>query len=333
MERATHAFGPVDVGFGRLLGGATVLAIVWLVGRSRYRVARRDVARIVGVALVGTALPFVIQPYCLSRGFGHSYFGTMVALVPLTTIVVSVPMLGVWPTTRQLVGVVGGFLCMLLLVHDGSMRGMPVHILVLAPMVPVCYGFSNTFLKWKLSHVPTVPLTTLVLAAAAGWLLPLELLPGLVERMGLVRPTTPHDWPMAIGAIGVLGIVGTGIAVLLVIKLIVKEGPLFAGMVTYVVPTLALVWGAVDGDLITARQLVAIGGVLIMVALVQFGGGRESARACEDADRGASFLSIGESDQRGGVRAGARRSRRRLSGRQRPKIAGNTALPRPVGDC
>jgi drug/metabolite transporter (DMT)-like permease len=243
MERATHAFGPVDVGMGRLLGGATVLAIVWLVGRSRCRVARRDVARIVGVALVGTALPFVIQPYCLSRGFGHSYFGTMVALVPLTTIVVSVPMLGVWPTARQLVGVIGGFLCMLLLVHDGSLRGMPVHILVLAPMVPICYGFSNTFLKWKLSHVPTVPLTTLVLASAAGWLLPLELLPGLVQWMGLARPAAPHDWPMATGAIGILGVVGTGIAVLLVIKLIVKEGPLFAGMVTYVVPTLALVWG------------------------------------------------------------------------------------------
>jgi drug/metabolite transporter (DMT)-like permease len=77
---------------------------------------------------------------------------------------------------------------------------------------------------------------------------------------------------MALGAIAVLGILGTGFAVLSVIWLIVTKGPLFAGMATYVVPTLALVWGAVDGEMITARQLLAMAGVLGMVALVQFGG-------------------------------------------------------------
>ena len=110
MERATHAFGPVGVAIGRLGGGAAVLAIVWWVQRGRHRVAWADVPRIAGVALVGTALPFAVQPYCLAQGFGHSYFGMMVGLVPLATIVVSVPMLGVWPTARQVVGVLGGFL-------------------------------------------------------------------------------------------------------------------------------------------------------------------------------------------------------------------------------
>ena len=31
-----------------------------------------DLPRIAGVALVGTALPFAVQPYCLAQGFGHS---------------------------------------------------------------------------------------------------------------------------------------------------------------------------------------------------------------------------------------------------------------------
>jgi hypothetical protein len=47
-------------------------------------------------------------------------------------------------------------------------------------------------------------------------------------------------------------------------------------MVTYVVPTLALVWGAVDGEVITSRQLLAMAGVLGMVALVQFGGAADA---------------------------------------------------------
>jgi drug/metabolite transporter (DMT)-like permease len=271
MERATHAFGPVGVGIGRLVGGAAVLAIVWWVQRARHRVAARDVARIAGVALVGTALPFVVQPYCLSRGFGHSFFGMMVGVTPLATILVSVPMLGVWPTTRQLLGVLGGLGCMILLLQDGADRGMSPGLLALALTVPLSYALGNTYLKWRLSHVHAVPLTALILGTAAAWLAPLELAPGLLSSLGLGGPTQPHDWPMAIGALAVLGIVGTGFAVLLFIHLVVKEGPLFAGMVTYVVPTLALMWGAIDGEAITTRQLAAIGGVLAMVALVQFG--------------------------------------------------------------
>src|SRR3954453_1791260 len=62
MERATHAFGPVGVAIGRLAGGAAVLAIVWWVQRGRHRVEWADVPRIAGVALVGTAVPFAVQP-------------------------------------------------------------------------------------------------------------------------------------------------------------------------------------------------------------------------------------------------------------------------------
>jgi drug/metabolite transporter (DMT)-like permease len=70
----------------------------------------------------------------------------------------------------------------------------------------------------------------------------------------------------------------------LFIHLVVKEGPLFAGMVTYVVPVFALMWGAFDGETITLRQLAAIGGVLGMVALVQFGG-RSADVAAAQAER------------------------------------------------
>ncbi len=71
MERATHVFGPVGVAIGRLAGGAAVLAIVWWVQRGRHRVDWADVPRIAGVALVGTAVPFAVQPYCLAQGFGN----------------------------------------------------------------------------------------------------------------------------------------------------------------------------------------------------------------------------------------------------------------------
>lgn len=285
MERATHALGPIDVGIGRLLGGAAVLSAVWWLQQTIHRVSWADVIRIAGVALVSTALPFVVQPYCLSRGFGHSYFGMLVGLVPIATIMVSMPMLGVWPTRRQILGVVGGFCCMALLLEDGAERGISAWLMALGLTVPVCYALGNTYLKWKLSHIHAVPFTTLALFASAAWLVVLRFTPGAIEHFGLFEPTHPHDWFAAIGAILVLGTIGTGVAVLLFNSLVVKEGPLFAGMVTYVVPTLALVWGALDGEAITPRQLGAMLGVLSMVALVQFGGsGKYLDQECADTN-------------------------------------------------
>jgi drug/metabolite transporter (DMT)-like permease len=110
------------------------------------------------------------------------------------------------------------------------------------------------------------------LVLAAAWLIPLELMPGALERLGLTGPSQPNDFATAIGSLAILGVIGTGVAVLLFIHLVVQEGPLFAGMVTYVVPVFALMWGAIDGEPITTRQVAAIAGVLAMVALVQSGG-------------------------------------------------------------
>jgi len=57
--------------------------------------------------------------------------------------------------------------------------------------------------------------------------------------------------------------------------MILKRGPLFAGMTTYVVPVLSLLWGLLDQERISTQQIAAIAGVLAMVALVQSDSRRE----------------------------------------------------------
>ena len=110
----------------------------------------------------------------LSQGFGHSFFGTMVAAIPLLTILVSVPMLGVRPTGRELFGVLGGLACIFLLVEDGVHRGMSPGLLALTLIIPLSSALSNTFIKWQLPHVPAAPLTTMLLVVAGLALVPLQ---------------------------------------------------------------------------------------------------------------------------------------------------------------
>jgi drug/metabolite transporter (DMT)-like permease len=280
IERARHALGAADVAFGRVAGGAIVLAIAWALSRQTYRLTRRDLAAIIAASLVGTVIPFVLLAYCIApERFGHSYFGMMVAFVPLATIVISVPLLRVWPTPRQFIGVLVGLACIFILVQDGGARGMSPALVALALVVPLGYATGNTLVKWRLAHIPAVPLTALLLAAATAMLLPLELFPAVSNALELTRPAEPRDWPQALAALAFLSVAGTGIAIWLFNGLIISHGPLFAGMVTYVLPVLALAWGHFDGERITWPQLAAMAGATAMVALVQYGGAPPAAAA------------------------------------------------------
>ncbi len=269
LERVTHALGPVEIGVWRLLSGAATLVAIGVLRRCRPRFSRGDWWRILAVALVANSLPHVVLPYVLGRGFGHSFFGTLVALIPLITIVVSVPMLGVRPTRRQLVGVLGGLVCVVVMMADGYDRGMSLGLLGLAIIVPLTSAVSNTYIKRTLSHQPAVPLTAAVLASAGLMLLPLELYRPALDALQLAAPVVQTSRAVAIVYVVALGTIGTGISTAVYVWLIQKEGPLFAGMTTYVVPVLALVWGLLDHETITWDQLAAMAGALAMVTLVQ----------------------------------------------------------------
>jgi drug/metabolite transporter (DMT)-like permease len=271
LERVTHVFGPVEIGIWRMLSGAAVVGLFWWQQRGTFRLAPRDWAYMLIAALAFTAPPQVVQAYVLAQGFGHGFFGTMVAAIPLLTILVSIPMLGIKPSPRELVGVFGGLACMWLLVEDGVHRGMSWQLLALTFIIPLSSALSNTFIKWKLRHVPAAPLTAILLVAASFALLPLQLSTPALEAMHITGPANAEVTPTAVIYLLLLGIVGSGLSTMVFIWMILKKGPLFAGMTTYVVPVLALLWGTVDHETISPQQMLAIAGVLTMVALVQSG--------------------------------------------------------------
>ncbi|TWT87721.1 EamA-like transporter family protein [Pseudobythopirellula maris] len=271
MSRATLAFGPMEIGFWRVASAGLVLALIWGLAARKARLRKEELPKVLFVALIANCYPYVAQPLLISQGFGHSFFGMMVAFAPLLTILVSVPMLGIWPSWRQVVGVLVGLVCIGLLMADGSSRGIEPWMLLVAVSVPLSYAVGNTYLRRYLQHAAPTPMSTVMMAISSAALAPLAF-GGFVPEGALGEPArtpTPDQWPVAVAALATLGFLGTGGTIWMFVRLVQDRGPLFAGMVTYVVPVLALLWGLVDGEKITTIQLVAIGGVLSMVALVQ----------------------------------------------------------------
>jgi drug/metabolite transporter (DMT)-like permease len=294
LERVTHVMGPVDIAIWRLLSGAAVVGLCWWFKRGEYRMSGRDLFLIAIASLLFTVPTQVIQAYVLEQGFGHGFFGTMVAAIPLLTILVSVPMLGVRPTGRELFGVLGGLACICLLVEEGVHRGMSPGLLAMTMTIPLSSAIGNTFYKWKLPHVPAAPLTTMMLVVSALALAPLEAAPRLLTSLSIGAPEGAAVSAEAVTYLLLLGIVGSGVSTMAYIWLVLKRGPLFAGMTTYVVPVIALLWGTLDHEAISGQQAMAIAGVLGMVALVQTKGvGSLAVEAKPQAD-GLEFADAAE---------------------------------------
>jgi drug/metabolite transporter (DMT)-like permease len=291
LERVTHVMGPVEIAIWRLFSGAAVVGLCWWFKRGEYRMSGRDLALIAVASLLFTVPTQVIQAYVLEQGCGHGFFGTMVAAIPLLTILVSVPMLGVRPTGRELFGVLGGLACILLLVEEGVHRGMSPGLLALTMLIPLSSALSNTFYKWRLPHVPAAPLTTMILVVSGLALLPLQASPRLMSSLSVGAPTGASVTPGAITYLVLLGVVGSGVSTMAYIWLVLKRGPLFAGMTTYVVPVIALLWGTLDREAISSMQALAIAGALGMVALVQTKG---AGSLTVDAKPQANGLGFGD---------------------------------------
>lgn len=264
MKKALPCFSPFAVAFGRTLGGAAILALLWWWRSTPRTLTRRDLWPMALVVFGGFAWPYVMQPWLVGR-HGSAFIGMTVSFTPILTVLLSIPLLGAWPNPRQLIGVLGGLVFLGRLMFDGWARHIPPHDLCWAVTVPLGYAVTNIFVRRSLRHADPLELTFVGLAIAGVLLLPLALFAAGPDA------EVTGDLPLALGSLCVLGLIGTGLATYLFNGLVRDHGPLFAGMVTNLVPAGALLWGWLDQETVTSRQIFSLAGLLTMVTLVQYG--------------------------------------------------------------
>jgi drug/metabolite transporter (DMT)-like permease len=260
MKKAGLAFGPLTIGATTTFGGALVLWITWLVKQNTWQIRRQHLIPLSIVSLLGYIFPYAAQPF-LVKLIGHGFIGMTVALVPIFTILVSIPLLGVYPSRKQFFGILIGMVSLSLMVIEGLDRNVSEGYLFMALSVPLCYAVSNTLVQRSLKDLPPIILVALFMTAGTIALTPLSL---IFETI-----TIDDNFISAVVAILVLSVFARGIAMLLFYKMIKVNGPLFAGMVTYVIPIEALMWSWLDNERITFIQVSAILIVLLVVGVVQ----------------------------------------------------------------
>ena len=266
MKNAVGTYTPLGVAAIRVASGAIFLSAVVLWRERRWPFRFADTASLALIVVLGYSWPFFIQPH-LIQFCGSGVIGLMPSLVPLVTIAISVPMLGIWPSMRQLMVVLVGLGLIAILFVDGVNRNIDNLHLLLAVTVPLSYAISNTLVKRRFSDVSPVVLTFICLVVTSAILIPCSLFEGeaaanrFFESETMISSTLSAIW---------LGVFGTGIALLFFTIMLQRRGPLFAGMVTYIIPVIALCAGAWDGEHVSWLQIASLAGILAMVAVVQW---------------------------------------------------------------
>jgi drug/metabolite transporter (DMT)-like permease len=278
MKRAGAGLSPWAIGSGRVFTGMAVLVVVaWWQARGWSRTLTwSHLPALIGVMLLGYAIPYFVQPLFISRTGNSALAGMGVGFTPLFTLALSVPILGVRPSFRQVLGVLGALACLALLLVDSVQRDITWLDVVLLFATPIMYAVANNWMRLSLSEIPPMELTVVCLGLSG-----LLLLPAACLASGPVAWSAP-EIPPALASLLILGVFGTGMGMLMFNQLIHEQGPLFAVMVTNVTPIGAVILGWTDAERVTTLQLVALAGILLCVAVVQWGAGLRGAAANVD---------------------------------------------------
>jgi drug/metabolite transporter (DMT)-like permease len=267
IKVAVREVSPGEVVFGRVLVGTLALlpAVPFVADWGRtWGAVRRFWRPLLLLGVFNAALPFWLLAWSEKR-LDSGLAAVLQASMPLFTAFFAF----VWTrsarvTGARLAGVFVGFLGVLLLV-GAQPRGDVLSALAVL-LTAVFYAASSVFAGIRLREAPALVTSLGSLGFATLATLPL----GLAEL-----PSDTPSWK-AIGSIVALGAVGLSVAYLLYFTLIAGSGAPYAALVTYLVPALALVYGAVFLDEgVTAS---AVGGLLLILAGVALGTGTIGSR-------------------------------------------------------
>ena len=263
IKIAVRELAPATLVTGRIGLGAVTLALIapFLVGRRETLSAlRRNAHWLVLVGLINMAVPFWLLSWGETR-IDSGLASIIQGSVPIFNAVIAFAFFReVRVTGLRLVGVGIGFLGVALLV-GAQPEGKVLGALAVVGMA-LCYAIGGLLAGRHLSAVqpPVVALGTTAVAA-------LVMLP-----FGIAQAPSHFPGWETIAAVVVLAMPLTAIAFLIFYAIIAGAGAAYASLVTYLVPPIALAYGAIFlGERFGAA---AFGGLALILGGVALGTGR-----------------------------------------------------------
>ena len=260
MKRGVEVYESSDVALLRL-GIAWISLLPFSFSKLRH-VEKSKWFPILIVAFFGNGIPAFLFTKAQTE-LDSSLIGILNALVPLFTILIAFFIFKTKIKYYNFIGVLIGLFGAVWLIIGSGIVIQNVSYTLLIILATICYAISLNTIKVYLSNLSSIQIAAL----AFLFIGPLSLV--LISQTTFWHTFNTHpDALSALGYIVILSVIGTSLALVLFNILIKRSTAIFASSVTYLIPIVAIFWGAIDGEAITLNHalgiLIIFGGIYLV---------------------------------------------------------------------
>jgi len=235
------------------------------------KIPRQKIALVILSAICGNLLPAFLFAGAIAHNIDSSLAGILNSLTPICVVIVGIIFFKTKVGKRKIVGIVIGFSGLCLLTVSGN-KGISFANLEYALWIlvgTILYGVNVNLVSHYLKNINPIHLATVSLSFMV---IPTAIILWQQDFFALASTINlsfddPSDIRWSIIASVLLGVVASAIATVLFYMLVKRAGGLFASLVTYGIPFIAITWGFIFGENITALQIGCLGIILSGVYL------------------------------------------------------------------
>jgi drug/metabolite transporter (DMT)-like permease len=262
IKKGLTGLTPVQLGSLRVIITTILIAPI---GYNKIKHIPKNKMKWVAIsAFVGSFFPAYLFAFAETE-ISSSVTAVMVSLTPLFTLLISVIIFGEELLKKQVIGVIIGFLGIVVLINNelisSSFNILYVMFIVLAAF---CYAVNANLLKYKL---PNIPALGIVFMSFLFMFIPAFIVLFFSEFPFSNFTSDPLILESIIYIV-ILALFGTAIAKVMYIKLLAISTPVFSVSTTYLMPVVAIFWGLLDGEEFKLTQFIGTSIILIGVYLV-----------------------------------------------------------------
>jgi drug/metabolite transporter (DMT)-like permease len=259
MKEAAKQLTGWQIGAIRIASAA--LAFLPIAVLSVRKIPADKLPLIILTGILGNLFPAFLFAIAIQQQIESSLAGILNSLTPLFVIVIGALFFNRLVAAKKVIGVLIGFAGLVLLsVSRGSVTLSEFGFTLLILLATIFYGLNINIITTYLKGINPVQMAAVSIASL--------LLPSLlVLYFHPLSFQTPAMRQSILASIA-LGILSSAVATALYYVLIKKAGGLFASLVTYVIPVVAIFWGVLAGEQIGPLQVACLGVILGGVYLV-----------------------------------------------------------------
>lgn len=243
IKRGLNVFDAGEVGAIRIIAASTFLIPFAIQGVKN--VEKKHWKFLLAVGFFGSLLPAFLFAKAQTQ-IASSVAGILNALTPLFTMIIGALFFTQKFTQKTIIGLIigfGGTVVLILAGPGGSMASLNYYAFYVV-LATVFYGANLNLIKFKIQELRARTITSISLALVG----PMALVYLFAATDFVYKVSHADGALLSLGAVVLLGVMGTAIALILFNQMVKITNPIYASSVTYLIPIVAVIWGIWDGE-------------------------------------------------------------------------------------